>query len=186
MLPTSSAWLWNLPPTLTPIMTLNHYSLFAVLVGAALMLGIVFFLLKRKGGLKPAAILSSPQPAPIKFKDIAVRAGFTPDVVLHVAASLAQASDTPVYRAIVTEVKERKLPIKAVEEFKALAGYGLTGLVDGRIIALGSHILMTELGIDIKVNPAEFQASQSAGTEVIYISINSYLAGIITINTLPA
>ena len=161
-------------------MTIPHSSLLALLIGLVVTLGLIILIVKRKKSTTQTRSVPL-----IKFKDITVRAGFTPDVVLHVAASLAQASDIPSYQAIVKEVQQRKLPIKAVEEFKALAGYGITGLVDGRIIALGNSILMTELGIDIKVNPVEFQASQSAGTEVIYISINSYLAGIITISPSP-
>lgn len=163
-------------------MALPDYSLFAVLTGIVLMLAMALAVLLKKKH-QPAPVLSSPQPPPARFKDVTVRAGFSPEVVLHVAGSLAQASDMPVFQAIVCEVKERKVPIKAVEEFRALAGYGITGLVDGRIIALGTDTLMSELGIDIKINAAEFAASQSAGTLIIYISINSYLAGIITVSS---
>ena len=64
---------------------------------------------------------------------------------------------------------------------------GMTGNVDGRIIAVGSYALMQELGINTLLSPEKANELQKEGTSVIYISINSYLAGIITIvKQLPA
>jgi Cu+-exporting ATPase len=124
---------------------------------------------------------SSQEEAPAFFENIVIRAGFTPDVVLHVAASISQASEHRLAKAIVSEAQKRKLPINAVQDFKLHTGYGMTGNVDGRIIAVGSYTLMQELGINTLLSPEKAKELQKDGTSVIYISINSYLAGIITI-----
>ena len=90
-------------------------------------------------------------------------------------------------KAIVSEAQTRKLPINAVQDFNLHTGYGMTGNVDGRIIAVGSYTLMQELGINTLLSPEKADALKKEGTNVIYISINSYLAGIITIvKQLPA
>ena len=124
---------------------------------------------------------------PAFFENIVIRAGFTPDVVLHVAASVGQACEHRLAKAIVSEAQKRKLPINAVQDFKLHTGYGMTGNVDGRIIAVGSYTLMQELGINTLLSPEKADALKKEGTNVIYISINSYLAGIITIvKQLPA
>ena len=121
------------------------------------------------------------------FENIVIRAGFTPDVVLHVAASVGHACEHRLAKAIVSEAQKRKLPINAVQDFKLHTGYGMTGNVDGRIIAVGSYALMQELGINTLLSPEKANELQKEGTSVIYISINSYLAGIITIvKQLPA
>jgi len=117
-----------------------------------------------------------------QFEQLQARLGFTSDVVLHIAASLAQPSNHRLAQAIVSEAQKRHIPINPVHDFKNLEGYGLTGVVDGRIIALGSHQLMTELGIKTQVNHQQLADSQAVNTLVLYVSVNSYLAGIITIN----
>ena len=133
---------------------------------------------------KPQKTLSTTtfsQEAPAFFENIVIRAGFTPDVVLHVAASVGQACEHRLAKVIVSEAQKRKLPINAVQDFKLHTGYGMTGNVDGRIIAVGSYTLMQELGINTLLSPEKAKELQRDGTSVIYISINSYLAGIITI-----
>ncbi len=136
---------------------------------------------------KPTLVSNAPTERPAFFENIVIRAGFTPDVVLHVAASVGQACEHRLAKAIVTEAQKRKLPINAVQDFKLHTGYGMTGNVDGRIIAVGSYALMQELGINTLLSPEKANELQKEGTSVIYISINSYLAGIITIiQQLPA
>lgn len=112
-------------------------------------------------------------------ENIVVRTGFSHDVVLHVAASVGQQSEHVLAQAIVNHAKKQKLPINAVNDFKSHTGYGLTGIVDGRIIALGSQILMQELGINIPTELKKTLPENQTGS-VVYISINSYLAGIVS------
>lgn len=121
-------------------------------------------------------------PAEAKFDSLTARMGFNNDVVLHVAASLANASDNRLAQAIVSEASKNQVPIKTVSEFKTHTGYGLTGVVDGRIIALGSHTLMDELGIKTQINHAQISQNFAPNIAILYVSINSYWAGIITVS----
>ena len=143
---------------------------------------ILWYQLKHSRNKPKALILSSSQPQAAQFSQLQARAGFSSDVVLHVAASIAKPSDHRLARAIVNEASKRQVPMNPVNEFKDLTGYGLTGIVDGRIIALGSQQLMSELGINTIINHQELAASQPANTTIIYVSVNSYLAGIIMIS----
>lgn len=148
----------------------------ALLLGAAaLIVGLIRVLQRRQAAKNsPTLVLERVQP----------RTGFTEDVVLHVAASLDSASPHPVARAIATEIKRRGLPVKPVEEFRHHEGFGVTGKVDGRIIAMGSHLLMKELGVDINVNQDVLAELQKHGAIVVFVSINSYYAGLIVIRTI--
>lgn len=143
---------------------------------------ILWYQLKHSRNKPKALILSSSQPQAAQFSQLQARAGFSSDVVLHVAASIAKSSNHRLARAIVNEASKRQVPMNPVNEFKDLTGYGLTGIVDGRIIALGSQQLMSELGINTIINHQELAASQPANTTIIYVSVNSYLAGIIMIS----
>lgn len=120
-------------------------------------------------------------PAEAKFDSLTARMGFNNDVVLHVAASLANASDNRLAQAIVSEASKNQVPIKTVSEFKTHTGYGLTGVVDGRIIALGSHTLMNELGIKTQIDHEQISQNIAPNIAILYVSINSYWAGIITV-----
>ena len=136
---------------------------------------------------KATSVSHLPTDVPAFFENIVIRAGFTPDVVLHVAASVGQACGHRLAKAVVSEAQKRKLPINAVNDFKLHTGYGMTGNVDGRIIVVGSYALMQELGINTLLSPEKAEEFKKEGTSVIYISINSYLAGIITVvKQLPA
>ncbi|HNL81688.1 MAG TPA: hypothetical protein PKL69_15235 [Agitococcus sp.] len=143
---------------------------------------ILWYQLKHSRNKPNALILSSSQPQAAQFSQLQARAGFSSDVVLHVAASIAKSSNHRLAQAIVNEASKRQVPMNPVNEFKDLTGYGLTGIVDGRIIALGSQQLMSELGINTIINHQELAASQPANTTIIYVSVNSYLAGIIMIS----
>ena len=143
---------------------------------------ILWYQLKHSRNKPKALILSSSQPQAAQFSQLQARAGFSSDVVLHVAASIAKPSDHRLAQAIVNEASKRQVPMNPVNEFKDLTGYGLTGIVDGRIIALGSQQLMSELGINTIINHQELAASQPANITIIYVSVNSYLAGIIMIS----
>ena len=146
------------------------------------LVAILWYQLKQSGHKKSALILSSSQPQAAQFSQLQARAGFNSDVVLHVAASIAKSSNHRLAQAIVTEANKRQVPMNPVNEFKDLTGYGLTGIVDGRIIALGSQQLMKELGINTIVNHQELAATQPANMTILYVSVNSYLAGIIMIS----
>ncbi|HNA22791.1 MAG TPA: hypothetical protein PLN40_15400, partial [Agitococcus sp.] len=143
---------------------------------------VLWYRFKKDKNKQSDVILSSPQPQAAQFSQLQARAGFSSDVVLHVAASIAKSSNHRLARAIVNEASKRQVPMNPVNEFKDLTGYGLTGIVDGRIIALGSQQLMSELGINTIINHQELAASQPANTTIIYVSVNSYLAGIIMIS----
>lgn len=141
---------------------------------AALIVGLIRLMPKR---------IRKPAPPALVLERVQPRSGFTEDVVLHVAASLDGASTHPVAKAIVFEAQRRGLPVKPVEEFQHHEGFGVTGKVDGRIIAMGSHQLMTQLGVDISVNQGILEELQRHGAIVVFISINSYYAGLIVVRT---
>ena len=67
--------------------------------------------------------------------------------LLRWAASLEQASEHPLAAAIVNAAKERKIPLSAAQDFQSMTGKGITGIVDGHRIAVGTDALMRDLNI---------------------------------------
>jgi heavy metal translocating P-type ATPase len=64
---------------------------------------------------------------------------------LRLAASLDQASEHPIARALVGAARARGLALSVPEEVREVPGEGLTGLVEGRRVAVGGPHWVTEL-----------------------------------------
>lgn len=67
--------------------------------------------------------------------------------VMTLAASLQQHSEHPLAKALVSESEARGVTTRPVEDFKVVAGKGVQGKVDGRLLYLGSSQWMQELGM---------------------------------------
>ena len=67
--------------------------------------------------------------------------------LLRLAASLESASEHPLANAIVAAAAEKGLKLSPPQEFQSIPGKGITGVVLGRKVAIGSVRMMVELGI---------------------------------------
>jgi Cu+-exporting ATPase len=65
---------------------------------------------------------------------------------LRLAASLERASEHPLARALVEAAEKQGLPLSQPGEFISVPGKGITGVVDGRRVAVGNTALMVEVG----------------------------------------
>ena len=61
------------------------------------------------------------------------------------AAGIADRSDHPVSRAIAKDAVENNVPLLAVDEFAAVPGRGVSGVIEGRKWYLGNHRMVEEL-----------------------------------------
>jgi len=107
--------------------------------------------------------------------------GFEEREVLHLAASVEQASEHPLALAIVAAAQERKLTMSAAEGFDSPTGKGVVGTVDGRRLALGNAKFLRELGIasDALEQPAERQRAE--GATAIFLGVDGKAAAVIAI-----
>jgi Cu+-exporting ATPase len=84
---------------------------------------------------KPRLTLIKPQP------------GGNESDLLRLAASLEHASEHPLAGAIVAAAEERSLTLSEVKDFRSFTGQGVTGLVEGKAVALGNAALFESLAI---------------------------------------
>ena len=68
----------------------------------------------------------------------AVQSG-VPDEVLRWAAAVERYSEHPLAKGILEETQKRGIPIGTAEHFAAVPGQGVSGIVDGRSVVVGSH-----------------------------------------------
>ncbi|MCC6847367.1 MAG: heavy metal translocating P-type ATPase [Deltaproteobacteria bacterium] len=99
--------------------------------------------------------------------------------MLGLAASLERASEHPLAAAIVAGAQERGARLASVASFASVTGKGVTGVVDGRRIALGNVALMVEAGVAVAAHEARIAALQRDGQTVMLVAIDGALAGLL-------
>ena len=90
--------------------------------------------------------------------------------VALIAASLAARSDHPVSHAIAVGLN---LDGDGVTEFKALAGRGVQGLVNGKVHVLGNHRLIEERGQCSPALEAQLKTFEEAGRTVTLLATDT-------------
>jgi Cu+-exporting ATPase len=106
-------------------------------------------------------------------------AGIEPDNLLRLAASLERASEHPLAAAIVRAAADKKLPLADVRNFRSLTGKGVTGMVEGRAVALGNAALMAELKVDIGPLQSRLDALRAEGQTVMVVAVEGQPAGLV-------
>jgi Cu+-exporting ATPase len=101
--------------------------------------------------------------------------------VLRIAASLENASEHPLARAIVAAAAERKLVLAPVTGFDSPTGKGVIGQVEGRQVVLGNSAFLSELGIATKAIDDHAEKLRQDGATAIYIAIGGQVSGVIAI-----
>lgn len=81
--------------------------------------------------------------------DIMPSAGVDENEVLRLAASLEQASEHPLARAVLTRARERNLESLPVREFRAISGQGVLGAIGDRLLGIGSPRFARDQGAAI-------------------------------------
>ncbi|GAB2179401.1 heavy metal translocating P-type ATPase [Dongia sp. agr-C8] len=101
--------------------------------------------------------------------------------LLRLAAGVERASEHPLAHAIVAAAQDRKLEIPKVRGFDSPAGRGAYGLVEGKVVALGSAAFMAERKIDTAPLAAAADRLRQDGASVIFAAIGNALGGAIAI-----
>ncbi len=106
---------------------------------------------------------------------------FGEEELLRLAASLEQGSEHPLAAAIVHEAKARGLTFGAARDFSSATGKGVTGLVEGRHVAVGNLALFGLLGVapaDLAARAEEFRKD---GQSVMLVAVDGKAAGLLVV-----
>ncbi|HET6873221.1 MAG TPA: heavy metal translocating P-type ATPase, partial [Acidimicrobiales bacterium] len=89
--------------------------------------------------------------------DVVPAGGMPDEQLLFLAASAERASEHPLAAAVVAGARQRGLDLAEPDEFDSITGKGVTALVDGRRVLIGSARLLRDAGIDATplIPPAE-------------------------------
>jgi Cu+-exporting ATPase len=101
--------------------------------------------------------------------------------MLRVAASLESASEHPLAGAIVVAARAKGLAWPAVQQFQSRTGKGATGQVDGRSVAVGSALLLRDLGLRSESLGDRSDELRREGQTVVFVVIDGRLAGLLSV-----
>ena len=101
--------------------------------------------------------------------------------VLRLAASIERGSEHPLAAAIVAAAAVRKMEFLPVREFDAPAGKGVTGIVEGKRIALGNARFLDEMNIGTAPLAGQAERFRGDGATVIFLAVDGKAAGIIAV-----
>ncbi len=112
---------------------------------------------------------------------ITASAGFSESEILRLAASLERASEHPLASAIVGAAAARNHQLAPVREFRAVAGQGVVGSVDGRAVAFGNLKLLETLAVDASELRDKAEGLRRDGQTVMFLAIDKKLAGLVSV-----
>jgi Cu+-exporting ATPase len=116
-----------------------------------------------------------------KLINVVPVAGFDEKTLLHLAASIEMGSEHPLAEAIVVGAKEKDIAPSKVESFESLTGRGVTGMIDGRKLALGNRKLMEELNITLGDLSDRAESIRAEGQTAMFVAADGKVAGILAV-----
>ena len=104
--------------------------------------------------------------------------------VLSLAASLEDVSQHPLAQAIVNRASELGISLYPVENFQALHGKGVTGIINDKQVLLGNAKLLADLAIPHDYQE-RFDLLEKEAKTVVFLSVDGQLKGLIALQDVP-
>lgn len=101
--------------------------------------------------------------------------------LLRLVASAQQGSEHPLARAVLAAAEAAGLSLAAVAEFRSLPGRGLSAVVDGRTVLVGSTRLMAENAVPLEDFLARAEAEEAQGRTIMWAAEGGRMLGFIAV-----
>jgi Cu+-exporting ATPase len=117
-----------------------------------------------------------------KLRVVSAVAPWKETELLRWAASVERGSEHPLADAIVAGAESRGVKLESVREFRTVTGKGVTGIVGGRHVAVGTVVFLKESGVPEK-SLQEFETNaqlmRQTGQTVMFVAVDGRPAGLI-------
>jgi Cu+-exporting ATPase len=99
--------------------------------------------------------------------------------MLRLLAGLEKASEHPLASAIIGGAKQRGLQLPPAQDFRSVAGKGVTGKIEGRVVAAGSAQLLEECSVDPRALIERAEQLRQQGQTVMLVAIDGRAVGLV-------
>jgi Cu+-exporting ATPase len=117
-----------------------------------------------------------------RVTDFVARSGVAEDEALALAAGLESRSEHPLAGAVVAAARDRGLDLPDPESFEAVEGFGVSGRVAGRTVALGAPRYLDRLGIARDPDlAARAERLAGAGRSPVHLALDGRHAAVLAV-----
>lgn len=101
--------------------------------------------------------------------------------LLRLAATVERNSEHPLAESVVRYAQSQDVQLGDVQDFEAIAGSGVQGIVSDQLVQIGTQHWMEELGIDTQALQNYKAQWESAGRTAVWIAVDGEMEGLIGI-----
>lgn len=112
---------------------------------------------------------------------VSAQSTLTTDDVLRLAASAERGSEHPIGQSIVQAAQMRQLPLASPRQFEALAGYGISAIIEDRPVLVGSYKLMQARQVYLNGLESVAAEMQSRGQTPIWLAVEDQAVGLLSV-----
>jgi Cu+-exporting ATPase len=105
--------------------------------------------------------------------------GFSEAELLRFASTVERGSEHPLAAAVTAGAQERGALSSALKDFRAIAGSGVIGTVDGREVAVGDRRLLEKLGVGFATLAKQAESLRRDGQTVMFVAIGGKIGGLL-------
>lgn len=114
-----------------------------------------------------------------RLMTVAPVSGVSETDLLRLTAGLEQSSEHPLAGAIVFGARAKGLTLATPKEFRSVTGKGVTGTVEGRVVAVGTVPFLRELGTGTEALVAQAEPFRQEGQTVMFVALDGKPAGLL-------
>lgn len=103
------------------------------------------------------------------------------ETLLSAGAALEHFSEHPLARAVVAAAEARKLSVAPVTDFKAYPGAGVSGVIDGKVMRVGSPRFVREGGVSTDAIQAGIRSAAGNAGSIVCVAADKQLLGAIVV-----
>jgi Cu+-exporting ATPase len=116
-----------------------------------------------------------------KVVGVVTEQGIAESELLRLVASLERLSEHPLGAAVVRAAQEKQITLAEARDFRYVAGKGVAGKVDGKLIVAGNEGLLQQVGVSLEDLPEGIKTKGLGQSTLIFVSIDGHAAGCIGI-----
>ena len=117
----------------------------------------------------------------LKISEIINHSRMQVNELLQLAGSIESQSTHPISKAFEEYIKENKIKILPVKDFKNISGYGITGTVNGKSLILGNYKILENFKIKNSYQSEEKELAKK-GNSIVYIAEENQIIALIGVN----
>ena len=99
--------------------------------------------------------------------------------LVRLVASVERGSEHPLASALIRAAEEQKLTMSEAREFHYVPGKGVSGIVEGKSVLVGTERLLADEGITSSELDSRAETLRNEGQTTMFVAIDGKLAGVI-------